>query len=93
MSISPWLVRRGYLVPRAENAWTIDCTASSTVWDYTRWLFGAISRVLYFLANALRIETGSLYRISRGSMATSLQNKTQFSHLPSTSVNLLVERP
>ena len=49
--------------------------------------------VLYFLAKALRMGTGSLYDIIRGYRATSLHNEAQFFQCPSTAAVLLVLSP
>ena len=49
--------------------------------------------VLYCLEKALRMGNGSLYKTSRGSRATSLQNESQFPQCPLASVDLLVEMP
>ena len=90
MSISLWLVRRGYLDPTAASASPIDCTEFSTV-QYCTWhIIGSMAPVLYSLVKALRMGTGSLYEAIRGVRAAFLQNVAHFDQCPLAVATLLV---
>ena len=92
MNISPLLVRWGYLAPRSSSAWPINRTESSTVWYHNSRPLGVMAPVLYCLAKALRMGTGSLYKMSIGSRATSLNNVSRLYQCPLTVAAIIVEK-
>ena len=93
VSSSPWILKRGSLVPRAVSAWKINCMESSTLRNRSGHLLRSMTPVRYCLLEALRMGTGSLYKTSKDLGAMYLHTADHFSQCPSVATAMLVYRP